>query len=53
MSVFLQMSLVGVGDILWVLRSTLRTHIRGGGGGDICPGQGKHFLHFDRLHSVT
>ena len=27
MSVFLQLSLVGVGDILWVLRSTLRTRI--------------------------
>ena len=26
MSIFLQMSLVGVGDNLWVLRSTLRTH---------------------------
>ena len=26
MSVFLQMSLVGVGDILWALRSALRTH---------------------------
>ena len=32
MSVFLQMSLVGVGDILWVLRSTLRTHIPCEGG---------------------
>ena len=27
MSVFLQMSFVGVGDILWALRSTLGTHI--------------------------
>ena len=32
MSVFLQMTLVGVGDILWVLRSTLRTHIPCEGG---------------------
>ena len=32
MSVFLQMSLVGVGVILWVLRSTLRTHIPCEGG---------------------
>ena len=32
MSVFLQMSLVGIGDILWVLRSTLRTHIPCEGG---------------------
>ena len=28
MSVFLQMSLVGVGDILWALRSTLRTQLK-------------------------
>ena len=32
MSVFLQMTLVGVGDILWVLRSTLRAHIPCEGG---------------------
>ena len=32
MSVFLQMSLVGVGDILWALRSTLRTHTPWEGG---------------------
>ena len=32
MSVFLQMSLLGVGDILWVLRSTLHTHIPCEGG---------------------